>query len=72
MKKLNKLLFLSLFFGTVLYSLPSHANTPKAVSHVDIKLYAGEWHEIARLPMFFKINVPKMLKPTINYRPMAL
>ena len=33
---------------------PVRAADVVAVDHVDLTRYAGEWHEIARLPMFFQ------------------
>lgn len=35
-------------------SLPSQAADVSSVPDLDISRYAGEWHEIARLPMFFQ------------------
>jgi apolipoprotein D and lipocalin family protein len=35
-------------------SLPALANQP--VSSLDLQRYAGKWHEIARLPMYFQRN----------------
>ncbi len=42
----------SLFF--LVGSLPSQAADVSSVSDLDISRYAGQWHEIARLPMFFQ------------------
>lgn len=66
MQKFRKILSSSLLIGTMLYSLPTHANTPKAVAHVDIQRYAGDWYEIARLPMFFQNKCAKNAKA--NYQ----
>lgn len=66
MQKFRKILSSSLLIGTMLYSLPTHANTPKAVTHVDIQRYAGDWYEIARLPMFFQNKCAKNAKA--NYQ----
>lgn len=49
---------LALALPTILLSaalaLPAHAADVTSVEHLDITRYAGQWHEIARLPMFFQ------------------
>ena len=38
------------------FAHPARAADVVAVDRVDLTRYAGEWHEIARLPMFFQRN----------------
>ncbi len=55
-----KMLFKSVFSVTALaiisLSFTARAETvaPQAVNQVDIRQYAGKWHEIAHLPMYFQ------------------
>ncbi|MBB3226172.1 apolipoprotein D and lipocalin family protein [Luteibacter sp. Sphag1AF] len=47
----------------------SHAGTVTAVPHVDLARYAGQWHEIARLPMYFQRQCDRNV--TATYTPHA-
>ena len=57
-----KIAIKSIFAGTALalsalaISIATQAQTvtPQAVDKVDIQRYAGQWHEIAHLPMYFQ------------------
>jgi len=61
-----KMLFKSVFSVTALaiisLSFTARAETvaPQAVNQVDIRQYAGKWHEIAHLPMYFSVNVSRI------------
>ena len=42
----------------------NNSNTPTAVDSVDLHQYAGTWHEIARLPMYFQRNCARDVTAT--------
>ncbi len=55
-----KMLYKSVFAVTALaiislsFTARAEAVAPRAVDQVDIRQYAGKWHEIAHLPMYFQ------------------
>ena len=56
MKMLFKSLFAAAALATISLSVTTRAETvrPQAVNQVDIQKYAGQWYEIAHLPMYFQ------------------
>ena len=56
MKKLFKSVFAVTALAMISLSFTARAETvaPRAVDQVDIRQYAGKWHEIAHLPMYFQ------------------
>ena len=45
---------LSLSIFTLSFHTQAETGVPKAVEKIDVNQYAGQWYEIAHLPMFFQ------------------
>ncbi len=57
-------------FAAVLVSAAAVASSPNAsVAELDLQRYAGQWHEIAHLPMFFQRKCASNITATYTPRP---
>lgn len=57
-------------FAAVLVSAAAVASSPNApVAELDLQRYAGRWHEIAHLPMFFQRKCASDITATYTLRP---
>lgn len=57
-------------FAAVLVSAAAIASSPNApVAELDLQRYAGQWHEIAHLPMFFQRKCASDITATYTPRP---